>query len=254
VGENKAETDEKGGSDWIGTPAVAQSVNPFLGPYAGVHAGYSWGDATFKSAPYTFNTFQGLGFPPARYDSFDLDDVLFGVHGGMNFSFGPNGIFGLEADATNLGGQETASDSFVNVVNDGIGFQYRSALEFDWQSTIRGRVGFVAGRTLFFATAGVAFLNVDWSETASNSCFGCGANPTFVHSKDETLVGGVVGAGAEMAISPTVILGADYLYENFGDINSVPHGAAPGQTGKLDSIDVHKVRVRLSVKFGGPPT
>ena len=136
---------------------------------------------------------------------------------------------------------------------DGLSFQYRSELEYEWQSTIRGRFGFVAGNTLFFATAGVAFLNVDWSEIASKTTNFGGVTTTFNHSKSETLTGGVVGAGVEIAITPVLIFGADYLYENFESFNSVPHGVEAGLTGKIDDIDVHKVRVRISVKFGGPP-
>lgn len=114
-----------------------------------------------------------------------------------------------------------------------------------------GRFGAMAGNVLFFATGGVAFLNADWSEMASKS-LGLDTPIAFNHSDSETLVGGVVGGGFEYAISPTVIVGADYLYENFENFGSVPLGVESGQTGKLDDVDVHKVPFRVSVKFSGP--
>ena len=53
-------------------------------------------------------------------------------------------------------------------------------------------------------------------------------------------------------MSQNVILGADYLYENFGSYGGVPFGHSdPAQQGRIDDLDVHKVRVRLSIKLGG---
>lgn len=154
----------------------------------------------------------------------------------------------------NLGQDDSVSASGAGVgttLGDGFTFQRRSEVEFNWQGTIRGRLGFVSGKTLFFATAGVAFLDVDWSETATLVDNDVATTVTVSHSADDTLVGAAVGGGFEVAITPTVSFGADYLYENFESFNNVPHGFEPGLTGKLDDIDIHKVRVRLSIKFGG---
>lgn len=233
------------------TPAAAQGASPFLGPYIGAHTGYFTGDATFSSAPYAIVT-PRTGTALARNDSFDFDGLLAGIHAGINVPMGTNFIAGLEGDLMNLGDDDSVSFNSGVIGADGLSFQYRSELEFDWQGTIRGRIGFVAGNLLFFGTAGVAFLNADWSESASKS-LSFGTPITFSHSKSDTLVGGVVGAGIEVAVTPTIIVGSDYLYENFESFNSVPHGVEAGQTGKIGDIDVHKVRVRVSIKFGGPP-
>lgn len=245
------------------TPIAAQGINSFIGPYAGAHAGVFTGDATFKSAPYTVSATPGGGGGggpnfivfPGRNDSFDFNGTLAGVHGGWNFLLGTNFIGGLEGDLSNLDDTDfvSASGPIQSLTSDGFSFQRRSQIDLDWQGTIRGRLGFVAGSTLFFATAGVAFLNVDWSETTSVQRTN-GANlTTLSHSDSDTLVGGAVGGGVEIAITPTVIFGADYLYENFGSFNSVPHGFVTVQSGKIDDLDIHKVRIRLSIKFGGPP-
>jgi opacity protein-like surface antigen len=233
------------------TPVAAQGISSFIGPYAGTHAGAFTSDATFSSLSYPIIT-PAPGTAPARNDSFDINGALVGIHGGINFLLGPNFIAGLEGDWTLLGEDDSVSFTSAVIGADGLSFQYRSELEYEWQSTIRGRFGFVTGNVLFFATAGVAFLNVDWTEVASKS-LNLGPTTTFNHAKSETLTGGVVGAGVEIAITPVIIFGADYLYENFESFNSVPHGVEAGLTGKIDDIDVHKVRVRVSFKFGGPP-
>jgi len=130
------------------TPVVAQRTNPFTGAYAGVHTGFFSGDATFNSPSYTITT-PLLGTVPGRSDSFDIDGLLAGVHGGFNALFGNNFIIGLEGDWTYLGGDDSVSKPTTVIGADGLSFQYRSELEYDWQSTIRGRFGFVSGNTLF---------------------------------------------------------------------------------------------------------
>jgi len=207
--------------------------------------------------PYSV-TSNGQNFAiPGRSDSFDTDGIIGGVHGGINFLLGPAFIGGLEGDVTRLDQSEAVSFSGTGTStpgSDGFTYQSRSELELDWQGTVRGRLGFVSGKTLFFATAGVAFLNVDWSEVASLQSPGAGiTNITVNHSKSDTLVGGAIGGGFEVAISPTIVFGADYLYESFENF-TVPHGFITAQSGKIDDIDVHKVRVRISIKLGGPPS
>lgn len=237
-----------------GTPAVAQGANPFAGVYAGAHAGRYSGDANFASAPYSVSTPAccAPGTAPSRNDFFSINGSLVGAHGGFNVPLGNNLVAGLEVDWTDLGDADSVSVPTTVIGTDGLSFQHRSELEFEWQSTVRGRLGFVAGNTLFFTTAGVAFLEVNWSETASKT-FNGGPVVTLNHSKSETLVGVAAGAGVEVAVTPSVIFGADYLYENFESFNSVPHGAESGLTGTLDDIDVQKLRVRVSFKFGGTP-
>jgi outer membrane immunogenic protein len=237
------------------TPAAAQGASPFQGFYAGAHAGYFTGDANFKSAPYTFPLGGDTFSIPGRNDSFDFDGFIGGAHGGVNFATLGNFLFGVEGDWTWLGDKDSvsASGAGVGIGGDGFTFQRRSEIELEWQGTVRGRIGVVNGNTLFFATAGVAFLNADWSETGLFTNTDSGISVTANHSDSDTLVGGVVGGGIEIAVTPTIIVGADYLYENFGSSDSLPHGFAAGQTGKIDDLEIHKVRARVSIKFGGPP-
>ena len=239
------------------TPAGAQGVDNFVGPYLGVHSGTATGDASFNSAAYV-HPFPGSGDQAAiagRNDKVDFDAFMLGVHGGFNFPFGSNFIGGVEADWSWLGGDVFASGSGSGTSLDNQAFQnrYRSQLDLEWQSTIRGRLGFVTGNVFLFATAGVAFLNVNWSDT-STAVRPLLANPanTLSHGKSNTLAGSVVGGGFEYAFSQTTLLGADYLYEDFGSFNRLPHGTQAGLSGTLSDLDVHKVRIRLSIRFGAP--
>lgn len=241
---------------YTATPADAQGVNPFVGPYVGVHAGYATGDANFSSDSYV-HRFPGSGDRatiPGRNDTFDFDAFLPGIHGGINLPLGSNFVGGVEADWSRLGDDVSISGTSSSTSIDGFAVQnrYRSELELEWQSTIRGRLGFVTGNVLLFATAGVAFLDVKWSDTSTVVRPLIGNPNTLSHAKSDTLTGSVVGGGAEIAISPTKLLGVDYLYEDFGSFSPLPHGVQAGLTGPLTDLDVHKVRVRFSLIFGAP--
>lgn len=234
-------------------PAAAQeNTSPFVGPYIGAHAGYAWADATFRSEPYTAILSENVPVD-GRNDKFDLDGGLVGGHLGYSVVTSGNILFGIEGGLTHLGNKDTVSSS-VALQENGEDFilSHRSELELDWQATLRGRLGVVSGNKLFYGTAGVAFLNADWKETAT--AFDDQVNTTFVlnHSASETLTGFVVGGGVEFALSDRATLGTEYLYENFGSFGSAPFGHnTPAQMGHIGDIDVHKLRVRVNFKLGG---
>ncbi len=250
------------------TPAAAQSADSFAGAYVGLNAGV----ATTNSMSFTSNPYTVTGLPadpgnvypiPGRNDKFDFTSFLGGVQTGFNFVTPGNFLFGIEGDWSLLNDDDSVSfnSGRIDIAGgggDGAIFQHRSEVELEWQGTIRGRAGFIAGNTLFFATAGIAFLSAEWDETATITDCGqvCNAGDatfTRTYSDSSILTGAVVGAGVEIAISPNVIVGGDYLYETFDSFGTVPFGhTTPGQQGSLGDLDIHKVRVRVSFKLGGP--
>lgn len=116
-----------------------------------------------------------------------------------------------------------------------------SDLDLESQGTLRLRFGLTQANFLYYVTAGVAFTDVDWSNSIS---IRGGASATV--SKSDTLVGFVVGTGAETFIAPQALLRLEYLYEDFGRMN-VPL-AFTGKSGELD-VTVHKLRLGVSYKF-----
>ena len=81
------------------TPASAQGIDTFVGPYIGAHAGYSTGNADFTSTPNSV-TSNGQNFSiPGRNDSLDSDGFIGGVHGGINFLLGTAFILRVSAKA-----------------------------------------------------------------------------------------------------------------------------------------------------------
>jgi outer membrane immunogenic protein len=230
---------------------VAPSYN-WTGFYLGAHAGYRWADADFTSAAYTFTP---LGFGPvafpARGESYDPNGGIVGVHGGYNYQFAPNWLIGLEGDWTWGKGSDSKSSTSTVVAVDGISFRSMnttSEVKLGWQATIRGRLGYVQGPWLVYATGGVAFARAEWSEAATLTTIPPILTlATAASSAHKTLTGFAVGGGAEYMFTRNWIGRLEYLYESFGDF-SVPSGFG-AQTGNID-LSAQKLRVGISYKFG----
>ena len=80
--------------------------------------------------------------------------------------------------------------------------------KIDWLASVRGRAGFVAGETLFYATGGVAFANFNAGWFRSNGV----ARGQF----DATVTGWVAGGGIERAFSRNWSARAEFLHYGFG--------------------------------------
>ncbi len=239
--------------------ASAQNSNipdVFLGTYAGIHGGYRWGEAEFTSAPYTIPS-PGSGASvtfPGRNDEFSPDGGIIGLHLGHSKALQSNWIAGVEGDITWGSGDDGVSLSGVvsNVGGDAFAYTIRSEVEFNWQATLRARIGRVSGDWMYYATGGIAFLDVDWKENMTLTGVGIpGGSVSFAHNDSDIQVGFVVGGGVEKAINDKWTARGEYLYENFGSF-SVRHGAStPPQVGNLGDIDAHKLRFGLTRKIGG---
>ncbi len=236
------------------SPAAAQDPgNPFAGYYLGFHVGHVGTAATmFSGIPYIANLPTEDVPVPGRNDKLDFESGLLGFHTGYNFTTQGNFLIGVETDWTRLNAINIIPGGGTEQVNgEDFVFGHRSQAELDWQASLRARLGYVAGKTLFFGTIGAALLKVQWEERAS--VFDDDANQTFVqnHSDSDTITGLAVGGGIEYAVTPDLIIGADYLYENFGGVGSLPFGhSTPPQQGNIGDLDLHKIRARVSIMFG----
>jgi outer membrane immunogenic protein len=96
-----------------------------------------------------------------------------------------------------------------------------STFSSDWMASIRGRLGFTAGRALFYGTAGVAF-----ADSSVNTGFvytpPANAIPAFIQAgptgarSSQTLVGWTAGVGAEWMLNNKVSVGGEYRHSDFG--------------------------------------
>jgi outer membrane immunogenic protein len=133
----------------------------------------------------------------------DGDDAVFvgGFHAGYNWQRDSNWVFGIEGDIDGV-------DS--DIVN--------------FLASIRGRLGWASGPSLFYLTGGVAFLGLD--------------DDIF---RDDTATGFVVGLGWDYKLRENWSVGLEGLYYNFEDNRDV--------FGFDENVDFWTVRARLTYHF-----
>jgi outer membrane immunogenic protein len=161
-----------------GAPAYMPAYN-WTGFYLGLNAGGGWGSSDWAGMGVTNSPGGGM----------------IGVTAGYNWQ-GPGNpwVFGIEADI-----------DWTNF-NDSTACQFGTICETrsDWFGTARGRVGYAWDRFMPYFTGGLAFGNIE----ASQSGFG---------SVSDTNIGWTVGAGLEAAIAPRWTAKVEYLYADMGD-------------------------------------
>lgn len=167
--------------------APAYAPYNWTGFYAGVNAGYGWGDSSFSGVG-------GTG-------GFDVDGGLIGGQLGYNWQMG-RAVFGLETD---LDWSNVKGSAACGVVN--------CETKNTWLGTTRGRIGYAFDRVMPYITGGAAYGNVK-----ASSALG---------SADDTRFGWTLGAGAEFAIAGPWTAKVEYLYADLGDFTCNTCTATP---------------------------
>jgi outer membrane immunogenic protein len=212
-------------------PAPIAVVAPFswTGFYIGATAGAAWSKADVSlnavngsSALYAPSQIPGLnaiGSP-----SISGTDAIFGGKLGYNQQWG-SFVIGLEGDISSFRFNESAATTgnpFTVVLPPAAPnfASFNTNVTTSWLATLRGRVGFAAGRALFYGTGGAAFANVGFS----NSYHGhspSGAGDEFeASSASETKTGWTAGGGVDYALTNNWIVSAEYMHIDLGSIDA----------------------------------
>ena len=172
-----------GGYDPSGPVSFTSAAYDWTGFYAGVNAGYSWGDAALSigGAPIPGVDLNPAGLNAGVQAGFNMDmgGVLVGAEGDIQVS----GV----GDSYNAGGREDNS-------------------RIDYFGTLRGRVGMPLENVLPYLTGGLAF--------ASNTETAATGGPTLTDTNFHT--GWTIGGGIEVAVTDAVSVKAEYLYMDLG--------------------------------------
>lgn len=209
------------GSAWAADAIVyepAPEIIPgftWTGAYIGVQGGYGWTELSDDGDSLLADeTDDGS-------DSLDLDGGFLGIYGGFNYQW-DRVVLGIEGDIN----KAWMDESFGFAGGD-------AEVELEWFGSVRGRLGYAWDRTLFFATAGVAFAHVNYDLDE------------FDFSDDEDFVGWTAGVGVEHAFTDNLLARAEYRYYDFG---SEEFGNIDTGTGDLE-LDMQTISLGLAYKF-----
>jgi outer membrane immunogenic protein len=183
-------------------PAYVEPFYNWTGPYVGINGGGGWSSSDF-SAPLSsgsFGTSGGLVGGTLGYN-WQSNQIVFGVEGDIDWS--------------TLQGSGTCAGVSCSTRND-------------WLSTVRGRLGYAAGRFMPYVTGGAAFGDIRTSVTGQPD-------------STSTKAGWTAGGGLEAALTGPWTAKIEYLYVDLGRGGSV--------LGSTASFHSNIVRVGLNYRF-----
>lgn len=201
------------------------SAYDWSGLYVGGVVGYNWGKD--RTTEYVTAT----GAPRNMFFDYEPDGFSGGVKLGANFQTGAF-VFGAEADfeLTNIEG------TFIDRVEN-LG---RGDDSYDWQASIRARMGLAFDRLLVYGTGGLALAKIQ--NTYTLVPFGI-SEPI-----EDVRAGWTAGAGIDYALTDNLIAGFEYRYTQYNEFRNVSSSAFPGITGSQEP-SFNTVRLTLSYKF-----
>jgi len=254
-----------------GAPAPAPmmvAAHNWTGFYAGVHAGYGWGEADFGITPG--GSWVGdpdlAGVTSAASGSPRISGALGGIQAGYNYQMN-NVVLGVEVDVSASGVNGRFATGSFNGAAAGTADVYsaRGEAGADWFATARLRFGIAADKALFYVTGGaiitennfshsINFVNTTGFVALPVTSSSGGAN---AGSNSRVNFGWVVGAGVEYALSQNWSAKLEYLYADLGS-NAVSSRYAQTSPSVANFDIRHRedktlsiVRVGLNYKFGG---
>lgn len=207
-------------------PLKAARLQPgfdWSGFYLGAHTGYGYGNtnATLRDTA-AINSSNGFGGPVG------------GLQAGYNLQLPSHVLIGVETDVT--------FPNYVqgNSIAASIGTANSSITEqMDYVGTLRGRIGYVSGSWLTYATGGLAYMGERFVNTPATG---------DDDKKLDIRLGWAAGAGIEYAFAPHWSARLEYLYSRFGEANIQFASGAHYQS----ALDFQSLRIGLNRKIDWP--
>jgi outer membrane immunogenic protein len=220
------------GGNSVYTPAVAAN-------WTGFYLGGNIGSGTARDR-------SSVGFVGGTPELFNLapDGINGGVQAGYNWQ-AANLVFGLETDIQ--GSSQRDNKTCVLFCEPNASFDAFDA-KLPWFGTVRGRLGYSVGSTLFYATGGYAYGSIKTSMSLQSM----GGTGTTQFSS--TKGGWTAGAGIETPVTLLGLLGpnwtskTEYLYVDLGSV-SYPFNSGPLLGTFTTGVTEHIFRTGLNYHF-----
>lgn len=172
-----------------------------------------------------------------------------GLFGGYGHQFS-NLYVGFEGGANSLSFDDSRSSTVTYTSAPASQFTLRQTVKADWQATLRARLGWAQDRWLGYVTAGGAVTEVRVNTSfTDNFMRGAGAQD----SSGEAKAGWVIGGGIEYALSDNWFLRMEYLYADYGKVNTfavITNPSFPALANSLqDKIDFRTQTVSVGIAY-----
>ncbi|QWG22532.1 outer membrane beta-barrel protein [Bradyrhizobium sediminis] len=255
----------------VARPAYKVASAPvanWSGIYAGFHAG--WGQTSGDPGAASLST-TGYASPVFETPNLNLkgNGPLFGGQLGFNWQINPSWVIGAEGDITGTGLKSSATGTpnclppFCGLLAPVPGASQYMAQDINWLASLRGRLGYSWGSSLFYVTGGAAWANISYRADSADATWVCngggggGAGCSYPASFDSTKTGWAVGAGYEAMITANWSLRAEYLYYSFGGTTASAAGTPAAACQVADcsatyifsATDIHTARVGVNYRF-----
>jgi outer membrane immunogenic protein len=195
-------------------PAPAPApVATWSGFYIGVNGGAAWQSSpSWSFSEPTHSRFADLTVP-------GNSSAALGAVGGLQIGYlwwvAPIWVFGVEGDFDWASLADHRSGALVDGTTGGAvtGSTLQMSANTQWLSSARARLGVVGWNTLWYVTGGGAWMNTEYTATATGGQLAAGlAGPLSNTSFNTTKAGWVLGGGAEWHVTTNILLRAEYLY------------------------------------------
>ncbi len=246
-----------GGAQAASLPTVLATKDPppaaaydWTGFYIGGHLGYAGGSSSFTATQPG-----GAGNLSGSLDLFNSLDAfrgtgsyLGGLQAGYDYMFASRFVLGAEADISFpslLGGSAVVASPPIGEAS------YQDQVEFS--GSVRGRLGYApnlggTGNWLFYATGGFAYSYDQFTRTQLTGTSGTASPGTVENLFMVPRLGGTVGGGIAVGLTPSWTAQLEYLYTDYASRGVTFPAAAERFTSDLT---VNELRLGLDYRFNG---
>jgi outer membrane immunogenic protein len=241
-------------------PVVAPVVN-WTGLYIGGNVGGEWGRFNDPLAVGGVTAGGITAIPETIPSNSDNSSFTGGGQIGYRWQLPTNWVVGVEGDFNwvELKNTQTLAIGQFPPGNITLVPGDMHSVKTNWESSIRGNIGYAWGSVLAYVTGGVAFANVQASSNFIATPSGGFLFPASGGSQTKTLTGGTVGVGIAYSLTKNWDIGAEYRYTKYDGsdfaIGTVAAIGGPGgvfffvpATSHVD-LSTNEIRFRADYRF-----